>query len=161
MILATGTPVVEALQHVTRTVPIVFVTVVDPVHAGFVKSLAHPGGNITGFNLFEFSMCEKWAEFLKEVTPNIMRAAVLLDPTIASGTGQLAAIQAVMPSFGLQLHAIDVHDGGEIERGVAEFARAENGSMIVPSVSSYSGLPPLRRGTSFLLPVARYSSWRR
>ena len=74
-----------------------FVTVVDPVHAGFVKSLAHPGGNITGFNLFEFSMCEKWAEFLKEVTPNIMRAAVLLDPTIASGTGQLAAIQAVMP----------------------------------------------------------------
>jgi putative tryptophan/tyrosine transport system substrate-binding protein len=131
VILATGTPVVEALQHVTRTVPIVFVTVVDPVDAGFVKSLARPGGNITGFNLFEYSMCEKWVEFLKEVTPDVTRAAVLRDPTIASGTGQLAAIQAVAPSFRVELNPIDVHDAGEIERSVAAFAQAANGGVIV------------------------------
>ena len=131
VILATGTPVVEALQHVTRTVPIVFVTVVDPVHAGFVKSLARPGGNITGFNLFEFSMCGKWVEFLKEVTPDVTRAAVLRDPTIASGTGQLAAIQAVAPSFRVELNPMDVHDAGEIERSVAVFAQAANGGVIV------------------------------
>jgi len=131
VILATGTPVVEALQRVTRTVPIVFVTVVDPVYAGFVESLARPGGNTTGFTLFEFSMCGKWVEFLKEVKPQVTRAAVLWDPTLASGTGQLAAIQAVAPSFGIELIAIDVHDAGAVERSVAEFAKAANGGMIV------------------------------
>ena len=131
VILATGTPVVEALQRVTRTVPIVFVTVVDPVYAGFVESLARPGGNTTGFTLFEFSMCGKWVEFLKEVKPQVTRAAVLWDPTLASGTGQLAAIQAVAPSFGIELIAIDVHDAGAVERSVAEFAKTANGGMIV------------------------------
>src|SRR5262245_53564347 len=131
VILATGTPVVEALQRVTRTVPIVFVTVVDPVDAGFVESLARPGGNPTGFTLFEFSMSGKWVELLKEVTPNVTRAAVLRDPTIASGTGQLAAIQAVAPLFGVELSPIDVHDAGEIERSVTEFASGANSGMVV------------------------------
>jgi|SRR5262245_30376344 len=131
VILATGTPVVEALQRVTRTVPIVFVTVVDPVSAGFVESLARPGGNTTGFTLFEFSMSAKWVELLKEVTPQVTRAAVLRDPTIASGTGQLIAIQVVAPTFGVELKPIDVHDASEIERSVAEFARTGGGSMIV------------------------------
>ena len=130
VILATGTPVVEALQHVTRTVPIVFVTVVDPIGAGFVESLARPGGNTTG-SLFEFSMSGKWVELLKEVTPYVTRVAVLRDSTIASGTGQLAAIQAVAPSFGLELNPIGVRDAGEIERSVAEFANAANCGMIV------------------------------
>jgi putative ABC transport system substrate-binding protein len=132
-ILATGTPVVEALQHVTRTVPIVFVTVVDPVDAGFVESLARPGGNTTGFTLFEFSMSGKWVELLKEVAPHVTQAAVLRDSTIASGIGQSAAIQGVAPSFGLQLNLIGVRDAGEIERSVAEFANAASGMIVTAS----------------------------
>jgi putative ABC transport system substrate-binding protein len=130
-ILATGTPVVEALRDVTRTVPIVFVTVVDPVGAGFVKSLARPGGNSTGFTLFEYSMSGKWVELLKEMAPQVSRAAVLRDSAISSGAGQLAAIQAVAPSFGLEVIPVDVQDVGEIEHSIAVFSRQPNGSLIV------------------------------
>jgi putative ABC transport system substrate-binding protein len=105
-ILATGTPVVEALQRVTRAVPIVFVTVIDPAGAGFVESLAHPGGNTTGFALFDFSMSGKGVELLKEIVPQVRRVAVLRDPAIASGTGQLAAIQAVAPSFAMNWQSL-------------------------------------------------------
>src|SRR5262245_13295854 len=131
VILATGTPVVEALQQVTRTVPIVFVTVIDPVGAGFVESLARPGGNTTGFTLFEFGMSGKWVELLKEIVPGVTRAAVLRDATIGSGTGQLAAIQAVAPSFGIELSPLGVRNAGDIERSVAAFAAGPNGSLIV------------------------------
>ena len=131
VILATGTPVVEALQRATRTVPIVFVTVVDPVGSGFVESLARPGRNTTGFTLFEYGMSGKWVEVLKKIAPPVSRAAVLRDPAIGSGTGQLAAIQALAPSFAIELNPIGVHDTDEIERGVEAFARGPNGGMIV------------------------------
>src|SRR5262249_28204361 len=131
VILATGTPVVQALQRVTRTVPMVFVTVVDPVGSGFVESLARPGRNTTGFTLFEYGMSGKWVEVLKKIAPPVTRAAVLRDPAIASGTGQLAAIQAVAPSVAIELNPIGVHDADEIERGVEAFARGPNGGMIV------------------------------
>jgi putative ABC transport system substrate-binding protein len=131
VILATGTPVVEALQRVTRIVPLVFVTVIDPVGAGFVESLAHPGGNTTGFTLFEFGLSGKWVELLKEIVPTAKRVAILRDSTIGSGTGQLAAIQAVAPSFGIELSPIGVRDAGEIERSVTAFASIPNGSLIV------------------------------
>ena len=130
-ILATGTPVVEALRAATRTVPIVFVTVIDPVGAGFVESLARPGGNSTGFTLFEYGMSGKWVEFLKEIAPRVKRAAVLRDSAIGSGTGQLAAIQAIAPSFGLELIPVGVQDVGEMERAITAFARQPHGSLIV------------------------------
>jgi ABC-type uncharacterized transport system substrate-binding protein len=131
VILATGTPVMEALQQATRSVPVVFVTVIDPVGAGFVESLARPGGNVTGFTLFEFGIAGKWLELLKEIMPGIKRAAVLRDSAIGSGTGQLAAIQAVAPSLGVELSPIGVRDAAEIERGVTSFVSTPNGGMIV------------------------------
>jgi putative ABC transport system substrate-binding protein len=131
VILATGTPVMDALQQVTRTVPIVFVTVIDPVGAGFVESLARPGGNSTGFTLFEYSISGKWLELLKEIAPGVKRVAVLRDSAIGSGTGQLAAIQAVAPSFGVELSPVGVRDAGEIERAVSAFASTSGGGLIV------------------------------
>jgi putative ABC transport system substrate-binding protein len=131
VILATGTPVMDALQQATRTVPVVFVTVIDPVGAGFVDSLARPGGNATGFTLFEFGMSGKWLELLKEIAPGLKRVAVLRDAAIGSGTGQLAAIQAVAPSFGVELSPIGVRDPQEIERAVAQFSNVPNGGLIV------------------------------
>jgi putative ABC transport system substrate-binding protein len=131
VILATGTPVVEALRRVTAAVPIVFVTVIDPVGSGFVENLARPGGNTTGFTLFEYSLSGKWVELLKEIMPRVTRAAVLRDPTIGSGTGQLAAIQAVAPLLGLELTPVGVRDAGEIKRSVTAFARGPNDGLIV------------------------------
>jgi putative tryptophan/tyrosine transport system substrate-binding protein len=131
VILATGTPVVEALQRVTRTVPIVFVTVIDPVGSGFVESLARPGGNTTGFTLFEYSLSGKWVELIKEIVPRVTRVAVIRDPAIGSGTGQLAAIQAVAPSLGVELSPVGVRDAGEIKRSVTAFARGPNDGLIV------------------------------
>jgi putative ABC transport system substrate-binding protein len=119
-----------ALQHATRTVPIVFVTVADPVGAGFVKSLARPGGNSTGFASFEYSVAAKWLELLKEIASRVTRAAVLRDPTIASGIGQFAAIQAVGP-IGMDLSVVDLRDIDAIGHDVAEFARGPNGGLIV------------------------------
>ena len=119
------------LLQATRTVPIVFVSVADPVGAGFVESLARPGGNATGFMQFEYSMSGKWLELLKEIAPGVTRAAVLRDPAIASGIGQFGAIQSVAPSLGVEVSPVNVRDAGEIERAVAAFARASNGGLIV------------------------------
>jgi putative tryptophan/tyrosine transport system substrate-binding protein len=131
VILASGSPAVGALQQATRTVPIVFASVADPVGAGFVASLARPGGNATGFMLLEYGVSAKWLELLKEIAPNVTRAAVIRDTTLASGSGQLGAIQAVAPSFGVELTPVGVRDAGEIERGVVAFARSANGGLIV------------------------------
>jgi putative ABC transport system substrate-binding protein len=133
VILANATPSVAALQQATHTVPMVFVNVADPVGAGFVASLARPGRNVTGFLLFEYSISAKWLELLKEIAPGVTRVAVLRDPGNASGIGQFGAIQAVAPSFGVELHPVDVHDAGEIERAVAAFARGPNDGLIVTS----------------------------
>jgi putative ABC transport system substrate-binding protein len=130
VLMTAGAPAVEALQQATRTVPIVFVVVTDPVGSGLVASLAHPGGNATGFTLSEYVFSGKWLELLKQIVPGITRAAVLRDP-VAVGIGQFAAIQAVAPSLHVELSTIDVRDADEIERAVAEFARRPNGSLIV------------------------------
>jgi putative ABC transport system substrate-binding protein len=131
VILAHGAGPVAALLQATRTVPIVFVAVIDPVGGGFVDSLARPGGNTTGFTLFEYGISGKWLELLKEIAPGVTRAAVLRDPAIASGSGQLGAIQAVAPSLGEELSPVNVRDAGEIERAVAALARFPNGGLIV------------------------------
>jgi putative ABC transport system substrate-binding protein len=133
VILAHGAGPVAALLEATRTVPIVFVAVIDPVGGGFVDSLARPGGNTTGFTLFEYGISGKWLELLKEIAPRVTRAAVLRNPAIASGSEQLGAIQAVAPSFGVELSPVNVRDAGEIERAVAAFARSPNGGLIVPA----------------------------
>jgi ABC-type uncharacterized transport system substrate-binding protein len=131
VILAASSPTVGALQQATRTVPIVFVGVGDPVGGGFVESLARPGGNATGFMLFEYSISGKWLELLKEIAPGITRAAVVRDPALAVGAGQLGAIQSVAPSFGVELSPVGVRDADEIERAITAFARGPNGSLIV------------------------------
>jgi len=136
VILATGTSAVAPLQQATRTVPIVFVNVVDPVGAGLVASLARPGGNATGFTLYEYGMSGKWLELLKEIAPRVTRAAVLRDPARAPGIGQFAAIQAVAPSLGVELSPVDVRDVGEIERAVTAFARSPNNGLIVTASPS-------------------------
>ncbi len=131
ILAAGGSSAVGPLQRATRTVPIVFAGVIDPVGAGFVESLARPGRNATGFTNFEFAMSAKWLELLKEIAPGVMRAAVLRDPTIISGGAQFGAIQAVAPSFGVELRPVDVRDAGEIERAVTAFARSSHGGLIV------------------------------
>jgi putative tryptophan/tyrosine transport system substrate-binding protein len=131
LLAANGTATVAPLLQATRTVPIVFVNVIDPVGAGFVASLAQPGGNATGFTIYEYSMSGKWLELLKEIAPRVTRAAVLRDPALASGIGQFGAVQAVAPSLGVELSPVDVRDAGEIERAVAAFARGLNGGLIV------------------------------
>jgi ABC-type uncharacterized transport system substrate-binding protein len=129
--LASATPGIVALERASRTVPIVFVAVADPVGAGFVESLARPGGHITGFSIFEYGMSSKWLELLKEIAPRVTRVAVIRDQSLTSGTAQFAAVQSVAPSFGVELSPVGVRDAGEIERGVAGFARTPNGGVIV------------------------------
>jgi ABC-type uncharacterized transport system substrate-binding protein len=131
VVAASGTLTVAPLLQASRTQPIVFAVVIDPVGAGFVASLARPGGNATGFTIFEYGMSGKWLELLKEIAPGVKRAAVLRDPAIASGIGQFAAIQSVAPSLGMELSPVDVRDAGEIERGIMAFARSSNGGLIV------------------------------
>ena len=135
VILAAGTVSVAALQRVTRTLPIVFVTVADPVGAGFVDSLARPGGNATGFTLFEYSLSGKWLELLKQIAPGITRVAVLRDPANPAGSAQFAAIQAVAQSLGVEVSPVSVRDG-EIERAVTAFAVSANGGLIVTGSAS-------------------------
>ena len=120
-----------ALQNATRTVPIVFANIVDPVGAGFVDSLAQPGGNLTGFISFEYVISAKWLELLKEISPQLKRVAVLREPDVAAGIGQLAVIQAAAPSFGVEVRPVSVRDADEIERAVTAFARSSNGGLIV------------------------------
>jgi putative ABC transport system substrate-binding protein len=131
ILAATGTATVAPLLQATRTVPIVFAIVIDPVGAGFVTSLARPGGNATGFLMFEYGLSGKWLELLKQIAPGVTRVAVLRDPAIASGIGQFSAIQSVAPSFGVELSPVDVRDAPEIERAVTAFTRSGNGGLIV------------------------------
>ena len=141
VILASGGTVVGPLLEATRTVPIVFTQTPDPVAAGFVASLARPGGNATGFTTSEYGVSGKWVELLKEIAPGVNRVAVLRDPTIPSGIGQFASLQSVAPSFGVELSPVNVRDASEIERDVREFARRSNGGLIVTS----SGLAAVHR----------------
>jgi len=141
VILVNGAATMEPMLQATRTVPIVFTAVADPVGAGFVESLARPGGNVTGFLQFEYSLAGKWLEMLKQIAPGMTRAAVLRDPAISSGPAQFAAIQSAAPSVGVEVSAINLRDAGEIERGIAAFARAGNGGFILTS----SGLSVVHR----------------
>jgi putative ABC transport system substrate-binding protein len=131
IILASGTLSVAAFQHVTRTLPIVFVQVSDPVGAGLVDSLARPGGNTTGFMIFEYSLSGKWLELLKEIAPQVTQAAVLRDSANPAGIAQFGAIRATASSLGVDVSPVDTRNPGEIERAVAAFARRANGGLIV------------------------------
>ena len=133
VILTSGSITVAPLLRATRTVPIVFVQVVDPVGGGLVESLARPGGNATGFTQFEYSLSGKWLELLKEIAPHVTRVAVIRDPTRGPGIGQFAVIQAVAPSLGVELRPINALDTVEIERAVAAFSGSSNGGLIVTS----------------------------
>jgi putative ABC transport system substrate-binding protein len=151
VILVTGDPALEALRRVTRTVPIVFVIVPDPVGAGFVDSLAQPGGNITGFTSFDYGIGAKWLALLKEIAPNTTRAVVLRDPNIRAGMGQWGAIQSVSPSVATEVSPISLVDAGEMESALTDFARSTNGGLIVTG----SALAVLRRDLIIAL-AARY-----
>jgi ABC-type uncharacterized transport system substrate-binding protein len=131
LILASASPSVQALQRATRTVPIVFVQVSDPVASGFVQSLARPGGNTTGFMQFEFGLSGKWLELLKQVAPDVTRAAVLRDPNVGTGTTQFAVIQAMAPLLRVEVNPVNVRDPSEIRRAVEALARSPNGGLIV------------------------------
>jgi putative ABC transport system substrate-binding protein len=131
VVLASGGTVVGALQQASRTVPIVFVNVTDPIGRGYVASLAEPGGNATGFTSFEFGIGGKWLELLKQIAPGVARVAVLRDPVITAGMGYLAAIHALAPSFGVEVSPDDVRVKSDMERAIAAFARTPNGGLIV------------------------------
>jgi putative tryptophan/tyrosine transport system substrate-binding protein len=131
VILATSGTSLPALLDATRTVPIVFVRVADPVGAGFVSSLAHPGGNVTGFIVFEYGIANKWLELLKQIVPSVTRAAVLRDPRAPAGIGQFGALQSAASTFGVELTPVDVRDVSEIERGIAVFANSASAGLIV------------------------------
>jgi putative ABC transport system substrate-binding protein len=131
VILANGSAAVAPLLEATRTVPVVFAIVPDPVGAGFVDSLARPGGNATGFTLYEYGISAKWLELLKEIAPGVRRVAVLRDAGLSVGVGQFGAMQSVAPSFGVELRPVDVRDAPEIERAIAAFASAANGGLVV------------------------------
>jgi putative tryptophan/tyrosine transport system substrate-binding protein len=151
VILADGSSTVTPLLRASRTVPIVFVNVTDPVGGGLVESLARPGGTATGFTLFEYSISVKWLELLKEIAPSLTRVAVFRTPALASGGGQLGAIQAAAPSFRVELRPIDMRDTSEIERAVATFARSSSSGLIVTA----STLADLHRDLIITL-AARY-----
>ena len=138
VILASGGSTVAALQQMSRSVPIVFVGVADPVAFGLVASLAQPGSNATGFTTFDYSFSAKWVELLKEIAPRVTQVAVIRDPAIATGIGQLAAMQSVAPSVGVELTALIVRDAPEIEHAVTAFARKPNGGLIVPALTQGS-----------------------
>jgi ABC-type uncharacterized transport system substrate-binding protein len=131
VILLSGTSVVAPVIQATRTIPIVFVQVIDPVGSGFIKSLARPGGNVTGFTQFEYSLAAKWVELLKEIAPHVTRAAVIRDHTRGYGIGQFAVVQAVAPSLGMELTPINALEVSEMESAIAEFARSPNGGLVV------------------------------
>jgi ABC-type uncharacterized transport system substrate-binding protein len=135
-VLAQGSLSVAALHRVSRTVPIVFVGIVDPVGSGFVDSLARPRGNVTRFAQFEYNLSSKWLELLKEIAPRVTRVAVIRNPANPSGIGQFAAIQTVAPSLGVELRPVDVRGAGEIERAVATFARSPNDGLIVTTAGA-------------------------
>jgi putative tryptophan/tyrosine transport system substrate-binding protein len=131
VILADSSAALSPLLQATQTIPIVFAIVADPVGAGYVETLARPGGNATGFTPFEYGVAGKWLELLKEIAPRVTRAAILRDPAIAAGPGQFGALQAVAPSLGVELRAVNVRDADEIERSIAGFAQGSNGGLVV------------------------------
>jgi putative ABC transport system substrate-binding protein len=131
IVVASGTLSVAALQYISRTLPIVFAAVADPVGAGFVDSLARPGGNATGFMIYEYSLSVKWLELLKQIAPSVTRAAILRNPANPMGIASFSAIQGAAPSFGVEVSPVSVRDAGEIERAIAAFARSPNGGLIV------------------------------
>ena len=135
VILTGGSAPLAPLQQATRTVPIVFAFVPDPVGAGFVESLARPGGNITGFMQGEYNLSGKWLELLKQIAPGVTRAAVLRDAAITAGIGQFAVIQSVAPSVGVDVTPVSLRDAGEIDRAITAFARADNSGLILTSSS--------------------------
>jgi putative ABC transport system substrate-binding protein len=149
-LLAGGTLALAALQQATRTLPIVFANVVDPVGLGNVASLARPGGNTTGFMNVEFGLSGKWLELLKQVAPHVTRVAVLRDPATPAGIGALSAIQAVAPSFGVELTPVGYRDVDEIERGVTAFAQGPSGGVIV------TGQGPQQRRSTIIALAARH-----
>jgi putative tryptophan/tyrosine transport system substrate-binding protein len=130
-ILATGSATLGPLLQATRTVPIVFVIVPDPVGAGYVESLSRPGGNATGFLMFEYGVAGKWVELLKQIAPTVTRAAIIRDPAITAGIGQFGAIQAVAPLLGVEVSPVNVRDADEIERALVAYAQSSNGGLIV------------------------------
>ena len=148
VILAGGGSVVGPLLQVARNVPIVFVNAVDPVGAGFVDSLAQPGGHVTGFTLFEYGISAKWLELLKEIAPRVTRAAVIRNEAFPGGNAQFAVIQAAAPSFGVEVRPVGVHDAPEIERAVTAFARSSNGGLIVAAI------PPLAVHRELIIALA-------
>jgi putative ABC transport system substrate-binding protein len=131
VILASGGTGAEVMLKVTRSIPIIFAIVLDPVGSGFVERLSRPGGNATGFMMLEYNLCGKWLELLKEIAPSVTQAAVLRDPTFVAGIGQFAAIQAVAPSVGIEVSPIDLREPNQIERAIATFAQLPNGGLIV------------------------------
>jgi len=135
VIFATGGAPVGPLLEATRTVPIVFVIVPDPVGAGIVDNLSRPGGNVTGFMMFEYTLCGKWLELLKEIAPGVTRAAVIRDTSIAAGIGQFAVIQSVAPAVGVEVSPVSLRDATEIERDVAAFAQSANGGLILTATA--------------------------
>jgi putative ABC transport system substrate-binding protein len=151
VILTTGGAGAEAMLRATRTTPIVFVIVPDPVGSGLVDSLSRPGGNATGFMMFEYNLCTKWPKLLKQIAPSVTRVGVLRDPAQAAGIGQFAVIQAVAPSLGIEVTPINVHDASGIERDVTAFARSSNDGLILTA----SGLGNLHRDLIIAL-AARY-----
>jgi putative ABC transport system substrate-binding protein len=151
VILAAGGSTVVPLMQATNTIPIVFTGVLDPVGGGLVASLARPGGNVTGFTVFEYSMSGKWLELLKEVAPTVKRVAVLRDPSIPQGIGQFGAVQSLGPSLGVEVSPLNVRDAVEIERDITAFARGSNGGLIITG----SGLAIVHRELIVTL-AARY-----
>jgi putative ABC transport system substrate-binding protein len=130
VILVSGSGALPPLRRATRTVPIVFVLIVDPVGSGYVNSLARPGGNVTGFTPWDYSIGAKWLELLKEIAPSVTQAAVIRDPAITAGIGMWGAIQSVSPSVAIEVSPINVGDAGEIERALTDFARSPNGGLM-------------------------------
>jgi len=151
VIVSAGSTGMAPLLQATRTVPIVFAIVPDPVGSGFVDSLSRPGGNATGFMMFEYSLCGKWLELLKEIAPGVTRAAILRDAAITAGIGQFAVIQSVAPSVGVEVSPINLGDAAKIEGAVAAFAHAANGGLILTA----SALSAVHRDLIITL-AARY-----
>ena len=149
VIVASGSATVGPLLQATRTIPIVFTVVPDPVGAGYVESLARPGGNATGFTTFEYGIAAKWLELLKQIAPRLTRVAVLRDSSISAGTGQWGAVQSVAPSLGVELRAVNMSDAREIEHAIGTFARSSNGGLILTG----SGLALVHRDLIIALAV--------
>jgi putative ABC transport system substrate-binding protein len=161
VILANGSAGVASLLQATRTVPIVFVVVPDPVGAGVVDSLARPGGNATGFLTFDYSISAKWVELLKEIAPGVKRVAVLRDPTTSAGIGQWGAVQTAAASVGVEVRPVNARDAGEIEHAIAAFAGSSNGGLVVAGTRFGANHPDVivALAARYKLPAVYYSRY--